>query len=68
VWEESFVAVSVLLGGSIDDALSALPEGAEARVAELAARLRDARRAARAQGLAAVAQKIAFAVGEGTLR
>ena len=53
VWERSFVAVSVLLGASVDDATAALPEGAESRpaVAELTQKLRDPRRAVRAQGL-----------------
>jgi len=70
VWERSFVAVSVLVGGSVDDALAALPEGSEARphAAELLLKLRDTRRAVRAQGLAVVAQEIAVAIGEVTLR
>lgn len=68
VWERSFVAVSVLIGGSVDDALAALPEGSEARVADISSKLRDSRRAVRAQGLAVVAQEIAVALGEVTLR
>jgi hypothetical protein len=36
VWERSFVAVSVLMGASIEDAVAALPEGSGARVADLA--------------------------------
>jgi hypothetical protein len=68
VWERSFVAASVLIGESIDDVLTALPEGSEARTAEIVARLRDPRRAVRAQGLAVVAQEIAVALAEVTLR
>jgi hypothetical protein len=68
VWERSFVAVSVLVGGSVEEAISALPEGHEARIAELASKLRDTRRAVRAQGLALVAQEVAMAIGEVTLR
>lgn len=68
MWERSFVAVSVLLGGSVEDAMSALPVGSEARIAELVAKLRDSRRAVRAQGLAVVAQEVAVALGEVTLR
>ena len=70
MWERSFVAVSVLVGGSIDDALAALPPACLARpnVAELTAKLRDERRAVRAQGLATVGQEIAVAIGEVTLR
>jgi len=68
VWERSFVAVSVLLGASIDDALGQLPDEARPRLGELEARLRDARRPVRAQGLAAVAQEVAMAITEVTLR
>jgi hypothetical protein len=68
VWERSFVAVSVLVGGSLEDAIAALPEGSEMRTAELEGKLRDTRRAVRAQGLAVVAQEIAMAIGEVTLR
>ena len=70
VWERSFVAVSVLLGASVDDATAALPEGSEGRpaVAELTQKLRDPRRAVRAQGLAVVAQEVAVAIGEVTWR
>lgn len=68
MWERSFVAVSVLLGGSVEDAMGALPVGSEARIAELVATLRDSRRAVRAQGLAVVAQEVAVALGEVTLR
>ena len=70
MWERSFVAVSVLLGASVDDAMAALPDGAEARgpVADVATKLRDSRRAVRAQGLAVVAQEVAVAIGEVTWR
>jgi hypothetical protein len=68
VWERSFVAVSVLMGASIEDAVAALPEGSGARVADLAGKLRDPRRAVRAQALAVVAQEVALAIGEVTLR
>lgn len=68
MWERSFVAVSVLVGGSVEDALAALPVGSEARVAEVASKLRDSRRTVRAQGLAVVAQEVAVAIGEVTLR
>jgi hypothetical protein len=68
VWERSFVAVSVLLGGSVEDALAAVPASSEARLAELASKLRDARRTVRAQGLAVVVQEVAVAIGEVTLR
>ncbi len=68
MWERSFVAVSVLLGGSVQDALAALPIGSEARIADLASKLKDSRRTVRAQGLAVEAQEVAVALGEVTLR
>jgi hypothetical protein len=68
VWERSFVAVSVLLGASIEDVTSVLPGGYELRAGELTGKLRDPRRAVRAQGLAVVAQEVAVAIGEVTLR
>jgi hypothetical protein len=68
VWERSFVAVTVLVGGSVEDALAALPVGSEVRIAELASKLKDSRRTVRAQGLAVVAQEVAVAIGEVTLR
>lgn len=68
VWERSFVAVSVLIGGSIEETMAALPDGSEHRAADLAVALRDPRRAVRAQALATGAQEVAFAVGEITLR
>jgi len=68
VWERSFVAVSVLLGASIDDALALLPEEARPRVGDLEAKLRDPRRPVRAARLALAAQEVAAAIGEVTLR
>jgi hypothetical protein len=77
VWERSFVAVSVLLdssgagGNGLEQAIATLPDGAEAErplVADLAVKLRDPRRAVRAQALAAVAQEVVLAVAEVTLR
>jgi hypothetical protein len=56
------------MGASIEDAVAALPEGSGARVADLAGKLRDPRRAVRAQALAVVAQEVALAIGEVTLR
>lgn len=68
VWEKGFVAVSVLLGSSFDDALAALPDSAGNRIGELAPKLRDARRGVRAAALAQAAQEIVFAVEETALR
>lgn len=68
MWKRSFVGVSVLLGASLDDAVGQLPDEARPFVAELEARLRDARRPLRAQRLAVVAQEVAMAIAEVTLR
>ncbi len=68
VWERSFVAVSVLLGASIDDALALLPDESRPRVGDLEPKLRDPRRPVRAAALALAAQEVAVAIGEVTLR
>jgi hypothetical protein len=68
MWETSFVAVSVLLGASFEDATAMLPPGAEARLGDLPAKLRDGNRAVRAQALARVAHDVAVAIDEVTLR
>lgn len=52
----------------MQDALAALPIGSEARIADLASKLKDSRRTVRAQGLAVEAQEVAVALGEVTLR
>jgi hypothetical protein len=65
VWENAFVAVSVLVGASLDDALASIEGTADAALVD---RLRDPRRAVRAQALAAVGQEVARAVEEVTLR
>jgi hypothetical protein len=76
VWERSFIAVSVLLdssdaGGVLEQTIAMLPDGAEAErplVADLAIKLRDPRRAVRAQALATVAQEVVLAISEVTMR
>ncbi len=77
MWERSYVAVSVLLAESgprsgataLEDALAALePPSEDAQLVALLTQLRSARRAVRAQGLAVVAQEVALAIGEMTLR
>ncbi|MBX3190600.1 MAG: hypothetical protein KF819_26605 [Labilithrix sp.] len=68
MWERSFVAVSVLGGASLEEALDALPEGSVTRLGDLAAKLHDARRATKAQALATAAQEIMVAIGEVTWR
>ena len=66
MWERSFVGVSVLLGATAEDATSSLFEAPSP--SQLDTRLRDSRRAVRAQALAVVAQEIAVALAEMTLQ
>jgi hypothetical protein len=68
VWERSFFAVSVLLGASLEEALAALPDAGGVGVAALERKLRDPRRAVRAQALAIAAHEVAAAISEVTLR
>lgn len=68
MWEPSFIAVTVLVGGTVEDALAALPEGAAARVEPLVDRLRAPTRAARATALAEVARDIALEIERGAMR
>jgi hypothetical protein len=77
MWKRSFVATTVALGGSVDDALAAIsgsnglgttgPDlGASAT--DLVAQLRAPQRAARATALAKVVRDVVLAIDEGTLR
>ena len=68
MWEKSFVAVSVLVGASVDDATSALGAGREGALGDVPKKLRDPSRAVRAQALAVVAQEVALALEEVTLQ
>lgn len=71
MWEKSFVGVSMLLGASYDDARGMVTPGSAPAAAALDAlgeKLRDPRRAVRAQALATVAQEIVVAIDEVTLR
>jgi hypothetical protein len=60
--------MTVLVGGTYDDAIAALPPGADALLGDLPVKLRDPQRPVRAQALAKVAHEIAVALGEVTLR
>jgi hypothetical protein len=65
VWENAFVAVSVLVGATLDDALASLEGAADQALVD---KLRDPRRTVRAQALAKVGQEVAMAVEAVTLR
>lgn len=68
MWERSFVAMTVLAGGSVDDAAALLADDGAARAADVLARLRDPRRPIRAAALADVAKDVALAIDEVALR
>lgn len=68
MWERSFVAMTVLAGGSADDAAAALGDDGRARAADVLARLRDPRRPIRAAALAEAAKDVALAIDEVVLR
>lgn len=60
--------MTVLAGGSVDDAVLALTEDGASGAGELLARLRDARRPVRAAALAEAAKDVAIAIDEVALR
>jgi hypothetical protein len=67
MWQRSFVAMSVLVGANVDDALAALPfttPGAD----DLAHKLRDPKKIVRATALAEAAREVAVAVEQVSLR
>ena len=66
MWERSFVAVSVLLGSDVDEALAMLPD--PTRAGDLVTHLRDPRRAVRAQAIATAAAEVALALDQQALR
>ncbi|AKU96930.1 hypothetical protein AKJ09_03594 [Labilithrix luteola] len=68
----------MLLGSTLEESLSqslslsqtlgAMPDARDASITQLGAELRDSRRQVRAAALASVAQEVAFAISEVTLR
>lgn len=69
MWTRSFVATTVALGGSVDDALAAVAAPSiDAAAAELVAQLRAPHRATRAAALAKAVHEIVLRIDEGTLR
>ncbi len=68
LWEESFVAMSALLGESIEDAIGALPPESVDRVAGLRARLAHPDKAARAKAIAQTLQPVLRALAQTRLR
>ena len=68
MWERSFVAMTVLAGGTTDEAIAALDESGAHRAGDVLAKLRDPRRPVRAATLAEVAKDVVVAIDEVTLR
>lgn len=68
MWERSFVAMTVLAGGTTDEAMAALGEEGSRRAADVLAKLRDPKRPVRAAMLAEVAKDVVIALDEVTLR
>ena len=81
MWKRSFVATTVALGGTVDDALAAIVDSGVGAVAtdrgaaqldatatDLVAHLRAPQRATRAAALATAVRDIVLAIEESTLR
>jgi hypothetical protein len=68
MWEASFVAMTVLAGGTTDEAIASLTEDGARRAGDVLARLRDPKRAVRAAMLAEMAKDVVVAVDQVTLR
>ncbi len=68
MWASAFVALRVLTGATVTEALAELPEAERPRVERLAAGLAKADRTARARALAEPLHEVARALEEVTLR
>jgi hypothetical protein len=66
MWKRSFIATTVALGGSVDDALAAM-DTPDAQASDLVDRLKTAQRATRAAAVGAAALEITKAIAEVTL-
>jgi hypothetical protein len=66
-WESAFVAMSVALGASAEEASTALDEGARGRVASLVQALSHPVRETRAKALASGLARIAIAIEKARL-
>lgn len=66
-WESAFVAMSVALGASVDEACASLDDAALARVETLVERLRHDTREVRARALAAGLAHITLAIEKARL-
>ena len=68
MWERSFVAMTVLAGGTTDEAIAALGEQGAQRAGDVLVKLRDPKRPVRAAMLADVAKDVVIAIDQVNLR
>ena len=68
MWEKSFVAMTVLVGGTTDEAIAALGDEGVKRAADVLAKVRDPKRTTRAKALAETAKDVVVALEQVTLR
>lgn len=69
MWKASFVATTVALGGTLDDALAAIESPSEADALEdLVTSLRHPQRSTRAAALAKAVRDVVLAIDERALR
>jgi len=67
MWQRSFVAMSVLVGSTVDDAVGALPSS-DPPTDDLVHKMRDPRKVVRATALAGAAREVVVAIDRMTLR
>jgi len=68
MWEEAYLAMSMLIGESIDEALSSLTPESRARTESLQKRLAHSDRATRAKVIAHTLQPVLRAVAKARVR
>ena len=68
MWQRSFVAMTVLSGGTTDEAIAALGEDGAQRAADVLAKLRDPKRSVRAAMLAEMAKDVIVDIDKVTIR
>jgi hypothetical protein len=69
MWRSSFVATTVAMGGTVDDALAALDASSlDASANDVVSKLQAPQRTTRANALATSLRDIVVALDEGTLR
>lgn len=67
-WERAFVVATVTLGGSYEDALASMDDGARAKIAQPVAAVRAKSKVERAAWMAAVLQEVVVELDRMVLR